>query len=364
MNNKRNEVNPKRLLFISVAILLIVALMTLILFLFPTNQFEQEINDTVSKVTGKSSDLNLILVTDIHYDPTKDEPIVVSPTMECASKVMTEIENKGKEINALWNLGDFINGHNTDKAGAIEQIQTVVRAEAKITRNYHNIVGNHDNNIQATRGESGLPESEILSVIELNDILANNSTTQTEVHNPARLTDYYVDFDEQEIRVVCISADEVTFLPETVKWLSEIALDTDKEVLLLSHIPTRPEWGFKNDIQNGDLVESAIKSFISKGGTVICFIHGHDHGDMISEVKDEEGKKLFSEVAIGCARFQYPQSNGTEGMTFWQRNVKDETMLLFDVVSIDKVNKVVYFTRFGAGEDRMISYESITGQEN
>ena len=98
---------------------------------------------------------------------------------------------------------------------------------------------------------------------------------------------------------------------------------TEKPVLFLSHIPTRPEWGFHNDVVGGELIEDSIKDFISSGGTVIAYIHGHDHGDVISAVVNEEGKVLWNEVAIACSRFHVPKSNGTPGMTFWDRNKDD-----------------------------------------
>ena len=43
-------------------------------------------------------------------------------------------------------------------------------------------------------------------------------------------------------------------------------------------------------------------------------------------------------------------------MTFWERKEDDATMLISDVVSVDLENRKVLFTRFGAGEDRVIEY--------
>ncbi len=242
----------------------------------------------------------------------------------------------------------MINGHGTTKKEAIEEIRTVIKKQNEVSPDFHNIIGNHDNNIHATWNDPPLPETEILTTEEVNNEFANHKTKQTEHHNKMRLTDYYVDFDS--LRIICLSADDTTYKAETADWLCNNALQTNKEVLILSHIPTRPEWGFRNDIVNGEIIESALNEFVAKGGTIIAYIHGHDHGDMINDT----GK--WKEIAIGCARFQYPTSNGTEGMKYWQRNEKDETMLLFDIVSIDQETREVRFTRFGAGEDRIINY--------
>lgn len=327
----------KSLLF--VGILLLAAI---VILLSRPNQFAAEITDTIGKVPDNT--FNIIIYTDIHHDSAYE----VDPwkeTLECIQAV-----SKGARIDAFWNLGDIINGHKTTKAEAIAQIREVIELEDKVSPNFHRIPGNHDNNIQSTyESNAGYSMDEVLTPDELKDVFTNTHTTQTEIHNG---TDYYVDFPG--LRVVCLSADGATFLEETAEWLKNTALDTDLPVLFLSHIPTRPEWGFHNDVQGGELIEKGITEFIERGGMVVGYIHGHDHGDMISTVRG--GEKVWHEVCVACSRFHVPTSNGTPSMTFWERNQKDETKVVFDVVSIDLEKRVVKFIRFGAGEDREIMY--------
>ena len=326
--------------------LIIVLLLAVLVAVFTKpNQFTAEINNTVGKIP--SNTFNLIVYTDIHHDPAYE----VDPwkeTLDCIKAV-----SERTCIDAFWNLGDIINGHTTTKAEAIKQIKEVTDLEDKVSPNFHRIPGNHDNNIQSTyESNAGYSIEEVLTVDELRGVLEN--TTQTENHNSGHSTDYYVDFSE--LRIVCLSADGTTFHPETAEWLRETALDTELPVLFLSHIPTRPEWGFHNDVQGGEMIEAEIRRFIENGGVVIAYIHGHDHGDMVSTVTDEKGEKLWNSVAVACSRFHVPQSNGTPGMTFWERNKDDATMVVFDVVSIDLEKRKVLFTRFGAGEDREIFF--------
>jgi len=92
------------------------------------------------------------------------------------------------------------------------------------------------------------------------------------------------------------------------------------------------------------MIEETLREFITAGGEVIAFIHGHDHGDMISTVTDENGMVLWYEVCVACSRFHVPKGNGTPGMTFWERREDDSTMLIFDVVSVDLENRKVQFT--------------------
>ena len=335
----------KSFYLVSLFVLLLTFATTVIVFL--PNQFTAEINDTVGKTPDTA--FNFIIYTDIHHDPAYE----VDPwreTLDCIQKV-----NRKARIAAIWNLGDIINGYTTTKAEAIAQIREVTELEDKVSRDFHRIPGNRDNNIQATyESNTGYSMDEVLTVEELKDVLFNNHTAQEEDHSLLRPTDYYVDFPE--LRVVCLSAEGTTFQQETAKWMGETALDTELPVLILSHIPTRPEWGFHNDVQGGEIIETELKSFVERGGTVICYIHGHDHGDMISAVTDENGEKLWSEVAVACSRFHVPQSNGTPGMTFLRRNKDDATMVVFDVVSIDLEKRAILFIRFGAGEDRKIEY--------
>lgn len=304
--------------------------------------YYREVQTTVNNASANSN-LSLILFSDIHHDPVYE----VKPLKE----TMTNIGTVGKQIHAdsIWCLGDMINGHNSTKEQAVGLIQEVIAEEVKTGLPFHNMEGNHDNNIQSSwEGTGGYGSEVVLSPEELKEILEQPG----EVHSELRATDYYVDFEDAGIRVICISADYTTFCEETAVWLRNVAFKTDKEVLVLSHCPTRPEWGFNHDIVNGVIIEAELKAFCDTGGTIIAFIHGHDHGDMIETADDMP----WTGVAIGCARFQVPAGGTTEGMTYAERNVDDETKVLFDVVCIDKVQREVKFIRFGAGEDRTIRY--------
>lgn len=355
-------INVRRLTIVSILVLFISVVVVILLLVSKPGQFDAEIADTVEKVVRQDTSFTLVILSDLHYDPSKynqesGEQDILFPTMNTIGKIRDKLEKRGTTIDAFWNIGDFINGHGTTKEEAVSQIRTVLTAQEKVSPCFHNIMGNHDNNIYATWSDPPLPTTEVLSVYELNNLLSNSSYAQCEVHNEQRVTDYYVDFEKQGIRVVCLSADYTSFKQSTVDWLRTEALATEKSVFFLSHVPTRPEWGFKEDVEGGEGIEEAIKEFIFSGGVVIAFIHGHDHGDIINTVTTDDGKVLWSEVAIGCARFQEPKSNGTPGMTFWPRNAEDETALLFDIVCIDQESKTVKFIRFGAGEDREIRYE-------
>lgn len=328
-----------------IALLLIgcaMGILRIILLVGSGSVFSDEIEKTVAAVP-KEAELKLIVFTDIHHDPVYEvDPL--KETLACAGEV-------GKKIgaDAIWCLGDLINGHNSTKEEATKLIREVIAEEEKTGIAFHNLEGNHDSNIQSTwDGSGGYGMEVVLGPEELAQVIGQPG----EEHSGLRATDYWVDFEEQGIRVVCLSADYTTFTEETAEWLRESALKTEKDVLVMSHCPTRAEWGFNGDAQGGELIEKELKDFCERGGTVIALIHGHDHGDMIETADDLP----WTGVAIGCARFSVPQGGATPGMEYAARNAEDATMVLFDTVCVDKEKREVQLIRFGAGEDRVIQY--------
>ncbi|MDO5435825.1 MAG: hypothetical protein Q4G19_05600 [Clostridia bacterium] len=113
---------------------------------------------------------------------------------------------------------------------------------------------------------------------------------------------------------------------------------------MLSHCPTRPEWGYFEDVTGGELIEDALREFSARVGTVLAYIHGHDHGDMTETAENLP----YTRVAVGCAKVSRPRK-GTEGIVYQPRNPADETRLLFDVVLVDPQAERVRLIRFGAG---------------
>ena len=312
--------------------------------------FDEEVKSSVESVQEVLALSNkemfvAAVFTDLHHDPKyPNDP---------AFDMMANIKEVYDRIhfNALMNLGDTIDGQFQTQYQAEKCLSDITkRMYAITTARTHIIVGNHDDNVQSTwNNRGGLPVTERLTMLEVNDALFKGSVN--EKHNPNHITDYYVDYDEFNLRIVCIGVNYTSYVAATKTWLESTALDTDKEVLVFSHCATKPKWGYMNDISNGAYIEEPLNVFVSNGGTVIAFIHGHTHGDMIETDQDIS----FTEIAIGCAKFE-KLSDGTEGITYQPRNANDYTKILFDIICIDKTNRKIHFIRCGAGEDRVVSY--------
>ena len=206
MLHMNEEEQTMRKILIAAGVVLIAGIIAFLVFSQKPSVYSSELDSTVASIKKANASLTLAVFTDIHHDP--DDKVNPLPDMtDCLQELFSRCR-----IDALWTLGDLINGHNSTKEQATALLEEVIAAEKSVTKHYHNIEGNHDNNIQSTwEGSGSLPESVVLSNGELNAVLSNEG----EVHSSLRATDYYVDVPDRHIRVICVTADYTTFLPET-----------------------------------------------------------------------------------------------------------------------------------------------------
>ena len=81
--------NRKRLTIISVLVLVLAAAAA---FLLPRpTPLDKEVQDTVGKI--RDDTFNLVILTDLHYDPAKDEPDMTDPTRSSDDKGMTSVRH-------------------------------------------------------------------------------------------------------------------------------------------------------------------------------------------------------------------------------------------------------------------------------
>lgn len=314
--------------------------------LYPAEiQTSIEAYQTVLASSGKPM-LTFPVFTDLHHD----EKYANDPTNDMMANIRKIYDYI--HCDGVLNLGDAIDGQNQTKYEAETALGYVVNKMYAITDRSHNVEGNHDSNVQSTWQQYGEIEGARLTLPELYDAL--NKGSENEIHDfNTRLTNYYIDFEEYGIRAIFLGINYVTFTEDTKTWLENVALDTTLPVIVFAHCPTRPEWGFENDVQNGiAYVEAPLKAFVSNGGTVIAYIHGHTHGDNIVTDTDIS----WYEVSIGCAKYETLSGSHTAGITYQPRNANNVTKILFDIVCVDTTSRSVHFIRFGAGSDRSINY--------
>lgn len=314
------------------------------------NDYSAEIEATVKAVqtimaSSAEPMLTMAVFTDLHAENAAQAVYPTNDMFSCISAL-----NERLNFDAVWNLGDMVDGQYYTQYKNEGYLADIVGRMKEICAASYVVPGNHDDNEQATRDQyAGLDASERMTVLEMHNAVQKFAPG---IHcNPNRYTDFYVDFEEYGIRAICVTADYTTFTTQTRDWLSSTALNTQNAVLVMAHQATKAKWGFYNDIVNGNYIESALTDFVSSGGTIIGYIHGHTHGDMI----ETDESISWTEIAIGCAKFEMLTS-GTEGITYQPRNTNDYTKVLFDVVCVDKTNRKLHFVRCGAGADRVVTY--------
>lgn len=172
-------------------------------------------------------------------------------------------------------------------------------------------------------------------------------------------TDYYIDYDRLNTRVVVLNANntkqniEYALGTTTAAWLSATALDTDKNVIIICHqSPIRDQVTSRQETTRWTGVTNAINTFIGNGGNVFM-ISGHSHCDtayVSPWVSIMEGCQRFSageDRVISNEMVGYIEPPFVAG-----RQQYTATEDLWSVCVYKPVSNEISVIRFGAGKDR------------
>ena len=336
---------------------------------------EEELGKLKEKYDEKQIDgFNIGLITDLQTSVTEGYE-----TYHHHYKSLVKATNF-IPVDCIADLGDAIDGGETDKIAEMnvlkEQTNILKKANVPVFR----IKGNHDDNrAGAVKGKNGdlfITDDQWVETVEADwsDVM-DGSTAGKKPY-------YYKDFPEDNIRVVAMDAQNIpyTYAGETnavynfgysqeqLAWQVNEALDfTDKTnpsdwgvVFLMHTVPTTESANIHNvtlfhtifqAFQKGNSgtlnraddvvpVENLAYDFTKQGAMeVICILDGHTHKD---------GLSLYNGVVKITTTSSLPDASSREMKT------SDEDA--WDIVTIDRENRKIYTTRFGAGEDREISY--------
>jgi hypothetical protein len=175
-------------------------------------------------------------------------------------------------------------------------------------------------------------------------------------------TDYYKDFNEFGVRLVVLNADYLNayaYHSSTAAWLENVALDTDKIILLAEHLSSIPTQNWNNGSPtNKDGITAALQSFVNNGGTVIQLC-GHSHADYSF---DTPWLCVFS----NCQKLEKADLSGSGyqaitgyddyGLVAPDRTAGTATEDSWSVVVLRLNSRKINFVRFGAGNDREYSF--------
>lgn len=218
------------------------------------------------------------------------------------------------DFNFIVNLGDLIRGYKYEEDNSDNLRACMDELVRRYTEGCHcpvlMTIGNHDRNgvwCRLNESDDLITRAEHFSRVQ-KPLKAYNGAAM--VTNPEDVNGdsiyCYMDFEAFDIRVIVAdSTDNGTEFNSfkvseaQLEWLEKTALQTDKQVIVMTHtpfIPSFPDNG--NRVTNGEGVLAAVERFIANGGRFIAYMYGHTHAQ--HEVQDENGRWHISFINGGA----------------------------------------------------------------
>lgn len=337
--------------------------------------FESEIKQTAASIQrGDGPDvMKLCILTDTHYTINGTWEDTVSNIYGVARRV---------RYDAVVHLGDFTDGM-LPKRLTRKYVRGMIRDLENCGAPLYIVPGNHDFNYFQDRrnafssqemkglyrlygdspeqmkmlchcGDSDEERENLyLSCGDSNGSMYSSCNGETEL-------DYYIDIPRFCVRMIFLSSFEdkapirYGYTKKQLQWLREVLQSSvsGTRFLIFSHdapLAKLDYWSFY--IRNGEELLDILEEYNAKEEYQVAgFFYGHTHADYVFE---ECG---FPVISIGCAKLEYFQDKKPEGSTAWFREADTVTQDLWDSLLVDFKNQRLKLVRFGAGEDREVSF--------
>ena len=280
--------------------------------------------------------MKLCLLTDTHY--------TVNGTWE---DTVCNIRSVARQVgyDAIIHMGDFTDGMLSKRL--TEKYVTRILDDLESCQvPVYVTVGNHDSNYFRNRKNTYTVE-EMCRIYRL-DVPEDN-----------RL-DYFVDMSEYSVRMVFLSSFDdgerirYGYSEEQLGWLKETLYSSEAgtRFLIFSHdapLARLDYWSFH--VRNGEeLLDILEECNAMPQYQVAGFFYGHTHADYVF------GECSFPVISVGCAKLEYFTDKKPKGAVAWRREADTVTQELWDSVLIDFDAQRLRMVRFGAGEDREVSF--------
>lgn len=317
--------------------------------------YEQEVKRVAEKVSEHKGDFLFSLVADSHLDNSLPDTLANINAVD-----------KAVNFDCLIHLGDFLNG-NIPKNYTKEILKSQMSQFRESINNkpFYPAQGNHDGYFDLLTATDMAIDEDWAEAIGFVDGYDN-------VSHPEGKPYFYVDYPEKHIRFVIICSFCYTGFYEgtgfckryglderQIEWLREEAFNigTEWSVMLFSHDTPFSCFDeaelFENNVRvNGNLTfKTLLECQKEHGFDVPAWFVGHFHGEYINSFFGINFVLIGSETAYVPQLWDMP-----EGGFYCERELDTETEDLWDSVVLDKAERKVRLIRFGAGEDREISY--------
>ena len=244
-------------------------------------------DDWKNKITEfkklQGNKIAVAIQTDTHYS------IIRNDNINIANNLKTFTNYFG--LDFIANLGDIIQGYETNTLEDMKNSFTEImnRYVDNCRTQFLYTVGNHEDcYLISWYGSKTLDECILKGEIYANTIPFVNNTGKI---TKSKELYYYKDFDDYRVIVLCtrdipfqalgandISINNHAISQAQVDWFENTALNTNKPVLVMSHVPLNSQLLLDtNVVKNSDKIITAMEQFKTNGGIIIASLCGHTH---------------------------------------------------------------------------------------
>ncbi len=313
--------------------------------------FEAEIAETISSIHQEDSSdvMKLCLLTDTHY--------TVNGTWEDTVHNIRRV-SKSVKYDAIVHLGDFTDGM-ISKRLTRKYVRRMIRDLEGCRAPLYIAPGNHDCNYFRNR-QNAFSEEEMRKLYRLYGNINKEISNFNCLERNANEIDYYIDIPGFCVRMIFLSSFDdkapirYGYTKKQLDWLREVLYSSvsGTKFLIFSHdapLAKLDYWSFH--IRNGEELLDILEECNAKEQyQVVGFFYGHTHADCVFE------ECSFPVISTGCAKLEYFLDKKPEGSITWPREADTVTQDLWDSLLIDFKNQRLKLVRFGAGDDREVSF--------
>lgn len=278
----------------------------------------------------RASDLVFFLLTDIHYTTGCNWPWTVASLSAAKQRI---------KADGIIQLGDITDGLLptmwTERYAG--RVLAGIKAQGLPL---YGCLGNHDRNF--FRGNS-----QGLSLRVCTQMCLGRDDP-----------DYCIDYPEQRLRMIFLDSfdpqrkDRYGFSEDTVRRFDSMLEQAPEEfrILVFSHVPPLAKLHVWSDsiLRSGEMLGLLQRFRTKRGGTVLGWIHGHNHADQIDT---SEG---FPIVSVGCSKLEAFPEHKPAGSVTRMRRLGEPSQELWDVLVVHAYSRDFDLIRYGAGIDRYV----------
>lgn len=314
-----------------------------------------EANTVLSNLVAKCEDKAYLftVITDSHNDRNEVAPIAWSDAVSAMKWL-----NVKYKTDAVIHLGDVLEGVvNAEqmKNDLMKPVSDLLGISPKVFY----CRGNHESDF----AYDDPAHYELISTDELYAIEFRQN--EEYVVRPSNKLYYYVDYGE-DLRCVFLDSYMIGYAEgqttsdlrenpdrarygydsEQITWFSTVALDTNRQVAVFSHMPASTanmpsnSWWTEENSQSFDSIKAVAKAFITGGGVIVGWFYGHIH----DKKKTTLSAAGFTEIGL---RNSFYVTESTGGV----HNIPN-----FSIVAIKPDKRRVDVISFGQDADDYFTY--------